>query len=338
MNGRRMEDIEMPFDALGRLDGSGGLTGMIPFLSKSDPELAGKTPVNLAQDLLAAIDRLADGPLGGVLSSVPVIGTVVSLTGDIAGFTADLEQTYEYGFHNGNAALLGEATAVVLDALQATVTDAVTAAVVGATAGTALPVAVIVPTVVDAAFDFVVIPVAQSAVEDAYFLGLTVADRTGALDLANGVLDSTGVSGVVGRITGIDISESLPDAEGVDLAVLGLDATDTSLRLTQNLELSADVANLGGQIASGVTTTFFWSDDDQFDFGEDARLGCSAEAILFGGQVAQDEARTVLWPGLALRGDGYVFAVVDAEDRVAELDETNNVSDALFVSHELVFA
>jgi hypothetical protein len=333
-----MEDVEMPVDVLARLNGTGDPAGHFPLFASPDAGSAAETPAGAAHDLLAAIDRLADGPLGGVLSSVPVIGTLFSLTGDIAELTADLDETYEYGFHNGNAALLGLAASAAIDALQGTATDAITTAVVGATAGTTLPVAVIVPVVVDAAFGLVVSPLAQSAAEDAYFLGLTVADRTGVLDLVNGALDNTAVSGAVERLTGIDITESLPDAEGIDLAVLALDATDTSLRLTQNLELFADVANLGGQVATGVTTTFFWSDDDQFDFGEDARLGCRAEAILFGGQVAQDEVRTVLWPALALRGDGYVFAVVDAQDRVAELDETNNVSDALFVSDELFFA
>ncbi|MGB0440650.1 MAG: CARDB domain-containing protein [Paracoccaceae bacterium] len=124
------------------------------------------------------------------------------------------------------------------------------------------------------------------------------------------------------------VAFSLPQA--ADLEILSMEARDDTLTQGQKLVLDLSVANSGDTTARGVKTEFYWSADDVFD-DSDISLGRDSHGKLIVGEVDSNERMRITYEDLAELGSGYIFGMIDANGRHVETDETNNLSDAVYI-------
>lgn len=150
-----------------------------------------------------------------------------------------------------------------------------------------------------------------------------------------GVVDATG------DIAESDETNNVSDALGftinawdgqADLAIDAISAKDTSLDGGQDLFVKLTVSNDGFVDAEDTTTTLYWSATDTFDADTAVELGTDGHGRMRVGEVDDNEGLRVRHEALAELGDGYVFAVIDADESIEESDETNNVSEAMAVA------
>ena len=149
----------------------------------------------------------------------------------------------------------------------------------------------------------------------------------GVIDAANRIAESD-----EGNNVSEGIAISFETGTAADLVITDLMAKSTDLSVGEDLVLTADVANTGGANASGVSTTYYWSASDTFDAGTAVKLGTDGHGRLRAGASDEGEVTTIKYEALKALGNGYVFGVIDAANKVAESNEGNNVSDAIAIS------
>lgn len=116
---------------------------------------------------------------------------------------------------------------------------------------------------------------------------------------------------------------------GPDLTIADAWLDDSVLAPGDSTKMRLVVQNLGDEDVKGEST-FYWSADDTFDT-TDVAFGMDSHSTVSAGEVDSNERLSIDYDDLALYGDGYLFAVIDAYDIVPEANETNNVSDAVFI-------
>lgn len=150
-----------------------------------------------------------------------------------------------------------------------------------------------------------------------------------------------GVVDAKDQIAETDETNNVSDALGftinawdgqADLAVDAIRAKDTSLDDGQDLFVKLTVSNTGFVDAEETTTTLYWSATDTFDADTAVELGTDGHGRLRVGEVDDNEGLRIRHEALAELGDGYVFAVIDADQSIEESDEANNVSEAMAVT------
>ncbi|MGB0438749.1 MAG: CARDB domain-containing protein, partial [Paracoccaceae bacterium] len=123
-----------------------------------------------------------------------------------------------------------------------------------------------------------------------------------------------------------------PSSAGKDLTIVSLSARDVSLSQGQTLKLDLDVANLGTDAAKAVKTTFYWQATDSFDSATAVVIGTDGHGRLDAGEIDTNEKFKLKYDQIAPLGDGYIFAQIDATHAHDELNEANNLSDALAIT------
>jgi subtilase family serine protease len=124
-----------------------------------------------------------------------------------------------------------------------------------------------------------------------------------------------------------DIVQSNGTAADLRIADAWLD--DATLEEDQNARIRLHVENIGDADANGETA-FYWSADDTFD-ASDILLDRDGHGTVSAGELDTNERESLDYDQLASLGDGFIFAVIDADNLISESNETNNVSDAIYV-------
>jgi len=120
-----------------------------------------------------------------------------------------------------------------------------------------------------------------------------------------------------------------PAPAGPDFTISDAWLDDSVLAKGDRTKLRMIVQNLGDEDAKGEST-FYWSADDTFDAG-DIAFALDSHSTLSAGEADTNERLSIDYDDLALYGDGFIFAFVDAYNTVAESNEANNLSDGLFI-------
>ncbi|MDG1458043.1 MAG: CARDB domain-containing protein, partial [Pseudoprimorskyibacter sp.] len=132
--------------------------------------------------------------------------------------------------------------------------------------------------------------------------------------------------------TGVSFTIATPaDAVPADLVMTDLSLSGTALGTTGKIQATVDVANDGGEKAY-AKTTYYYSTDATFD-DDDIQLTSDGHGSLDGGEdtvetknlKVKDIAKAAATHADFETNDHYILAVVDAQDRVDEGSEANNV-------------
>jgi hypothetical protein len=123
-----------------------------------------------------------------------------------------------------------------------------------------------------------------------------------------------------------------PNTDGIDLLVARLDLASDTLQTGDDLIVNLDVANIGNEDASKVRSHIYWSATDTFDITTAVKLAEDGHGQLHAGELDGNERVKINYADIAPLGDGFIFAKIDATDRHDELDEGNNVSQAVAVN------
>lgn len=134
----------------------------------------------------------------------------------------------------------------------------------------------------------------------------------------------------------IELNGGMPHQ--ADLKIDEIWAVDSSLAFDQNLMLRLHVSNDGTADALRAQTTFYWSETDTFDFDTAHRIDADGHGTLKVGEYDANEYESINYSNLARFGTGYVFGVIDAEQTTDEINEDNNVSEAVYVEFEPLVA
>ena len=118
------------------------------------------------------------------------------------------------------------------------------------------------------------------------------------------------------------------EAKGTNLYIADIAATDTSLSSGQDMKVNLRVENSGSDEAV-AESFFYWSEDNIFGNGNDVLIGMDSHDTLWGGESDGTEPSFLSYDVLSSYGDGFIFAVIDPLWKVAETDETDNVSAPL---------
>ncbi len=128
------------------------------------------------------------------------------------------------------------------------------------------------------------------------------------------------------------LAVTLETVAGPDLIVSDFSVKSASLSYGEDLVVTTDITNQGESDARSVATSFYWSATDTFDASTAVLLDNDHQGRVRAGATEGNETEEIKFEKLAELGDGFVFAVVDDADVVAEDDETNNVSEAIAIS------
>jgi hypothetical protein len=142
----------------------------------------------------------------------------------------------------------------------------------------------------------------------------------------------TRATGGVGIADGTGIGTIRDDDGRADLSIAKFRVEDATLARNQKLVAIVDVKNGGTADADGITS-FYWSRNKTFEAGTDKLLDTVVHGLLTAGELDTNERETISYSTLKKHGDGYVIAVIDAANLLAEgsAGERNNVSSAIWV-------
>lgn len=144
-----------------------------------------------------------------------------------------------------------------------------------------------------------------------------------ALDL----IDETDEANNISDALAFDIEQTV--SNGADLTIADAWLDDNTLEEDQNARIRLHVENTGDTDAPGQTA-FYWSADDIFDVS-DVWIDQDGHGTVSAGELDTNERESLDYDQLASLGDGFIFAVIDDGNLVAESNEANNVSDALYI-------
>jgi len=144
---------------------------------------------------------------------------------------------------------------------------------------------------------------------------------------ALGLVDEDDEANNISDALAFDIEQSVTN--GADLSIADAWLDDASLDQDQNARIRLHVQNTGDTDANGETS-FYWSADDTFDAG-DILIDRDGHGTVSAGELDTNERESLDYDQLASLGDGFIFAVIDDGNLVAESNEANNVSDALYI-------
>lgn len=159
------------------------------------------------------------------------------------------------------------------------------------------------------------------SVQDRGIQSITVTYQTVINDHDEELVQSGADIGIDGVLEAGDL--------GADLQIIAISARDASLSKGQTLRVDMTVTNQGDTDASGVRSKLYWSANDSFDIATAVKLDNDGHGKLDVGEVDDNEKFKVSYDAVAGLGNGYLFAMIDANGKVDEWDETNNVSDSI---------
>lgn len=128
-----------------------------------------------------------------------------------------------------------------------------------------------------------------------------------------------------------NIQQAIEDSVQADLTITDIRVDDNSLEDGEHLYARIDIQNIGGQEAEESSSTFYWSPTDVFDLETAQALKVEYHSSLEAGEEDWGETVRVKYDDMANFGAGYIFAQIDPNNEISEFDETNNLSEGVFV-------
>ena len=112
-----------------------------------------------------------------------------------------------------------------------------------------------------------------------------------------------------------------------DLQVEGLTLGSSTVKRTEQLSLKYKIRNTGKSTASNFVLRLYYSKDKSIDLQSDTYIKHERTiSSLAGGTTTTTYSATIVMPLSATLGTGYIGAVVDYDNKIAESNESNNVS------------
>ncbi|SPF77700.1 lectin-like domain-containing protein [Pseudoprimorskyibacter insulae] len=118
----------------------------------------------------------------------------------------------------------------------------------------------------------------------------------------------------------------------LDIVMESLKLNRTTVSPTKDIKVTVSLGNEGTADAQSVETKIYWSATDTFDASTAVAIETDNHGMLRGESSDDVESLVLRYRDVADLGDGYIFAVADADDKLAEIDETNNISTGVAIT------